>query len=271
MKICVRCNGKNSADYKYCKFCGAELPCVDRKPLRYSENECSPSPEHSFSPDSSEISVEEMKTYVGKNCEQIVPRFVWLSKGQRRQCWCLPVFLFGLFFGTVGTAVWFLYRKINKTAVFLLGLALLLQAIEMVVNFESTIEFYRALYSVTLNYIEGSSGDTSAMNGFAQYVTQLQNWYTDNTNGIVQIVCYYAGQVVVPIIYGFIGFNIYKKHAESDIIYEKSIAKTPAAYVEGLKRSGGVSVGRVFLGLGIYMIISTAMLIIPMVIAMIGA
>ena len=80
MKTCVRCGTENSSEYKYCKSCGAELPCVDEKSERNFDFHNKFFDASQFSLQSDDITIPEIDRFVGKNHEQITPKFITIQQ-----------------------------------------------------------------------------------------------------------------------------------------------------------------------------------------------
>ncbi len=272
MKICVRCGSQNSSDYKFCKFCGAELPCVDQKAERQYKNDCY-NDDIDFSPDSENITIPEIDRFVGKNYEQITPKFITLQQTGKKFMWCLPAFLFGLFFGLPGVAIWFLYRKMTKPAVFMLGAALVMEALNICFAFDVISELYRVLFDGFLQY--GSmmeQNPEAATEWFMNYLNQMTVWadsmVSSATYRIFDFVNTYICQIAAPVVLSLLGWNLYKKHTLKKISEIKRTSQNKEQYVIRLSREGGTSVGRAVAGLVIYVVICFAISLIPLIAAL---
>lgn len=271
MKVCVRCQTENSADYKYCKFCGAELPCADRKPL-WDNGDTDEAYKNEQSVSTSEdISVFEMNTFVGKNCDQIVPKFIAMQQNRRKTSWCMAVWLLGLFFGFYGMAAWFFYRKMNKPGIILLTVGILMQIGDLAVNFGNYSEFYRGLFDAMQIYTESLAVNSqTAAQWLTERTDQLVSIFIENASGLFSNINMYLGNFILPVIMGFLSFGIYKDHALSKIAVLKRDFSDPHIYVSQLQSYGGTSTARVVIELVVYFVISLIISMIPVIVWLIG-
>ena len=274
MKNCVRCGAENSSEYKYCKFCGAELPCVDQKVYRQNDTEYN-NDGIEFSTDSEDITIPEIDRFVGKNYEQIVPRFVTMQQKGIKFVWCLPAFLFGLFFGLPGLAIWFLYRKMTKPAAAILALALIFEGVKMAFAFGPLTECYTMLLSGIERYADLLiTNPEAAMQWLTDYINEMQILLSSSLSSgvpvIISTVDTYICQLFLPIGISFLGLFLYKKHSLKKISDIKRNSESKAHYVMRLTREGGTSVGRVCVGLAIYLLISFVISSLPLFVSVFG-
>lgn len=262
-KICIQCRTENQADYRYCKFCGAELPCVDRKneePLEPRVN----SYDQAEPCQSDDITINEMNVFVGKNNEKIVPKFISMQENFKKTSWCWPVFLLGFFFGFVGMAAWFLYRKMNKPAIWLLSVAAVFTLADLVVNFNAIAQMYGSMFSVLRDLFLRPTLDIEYVSSMLNNIT-LQ--YNASSIGIFSVINEYVGGWVLPIIFGFYGMHIYKKHAIEKISAFKKENRENPDYMMGIYRLGGTATGAAIAAVVIFKIFTTVVSVIPMIFA----
>ncbi len=245
MKVCIQCQTENSAEYKYCKFCGAELPCVDRKPVWESGDWQNQDTSNDSIPVSEDISIYEMNVFVGKNNDRIVPEFVNMQKKNKKVSWCWPVFLLGLFFGFFGMAAWFFYRKMNKIGFILLGVSIVLQAANLIANFGAMTQLYGDVFSVMYSYIDTYAADPSATSAWLNdYINELALRYSANAITIFSFIEQYVGGLAMPIVMGLFGHHFYKEHALEKIAKIKNEYGGTPAYIMHLNANGGTSAAR---------------------------
>ncbi len=266
MKKCVQCGAENRSDFKYCKLCGAELPCVDQKVCREYDPERE---EPEFSADSEDISLKEMSVFVGKNSNDIVSRFAALEQNGKKACFCLPAFLFGLFFGLPGAAIWFLYRKMKKTGAILLLISVAMSVISLIFTFSVQCEYYSQLFT-DMDYYGRlfALNPAEAVSWLSNYINQLTyNISASLTAAIPPVVRFFTGyfaNFAVPIILSFFAISIYKDYSLEKISDIKRGSKTYGIYTHKLKTQGGTSVAAPILGIIIYLIISGIISLIPL-------
>ncbi len=263
MKICVICKTENKPDYKYCKMCGAELPCVDRKPVW---EERAPVREPEISENAEEISTYEMNIFVGKNNHTIVPKFIDLQRNNKKVAFCLPVLLLGLFFGLFGIAAYFLYRKMTKPALITLGASLALILAETVVNFGAIYQFtgeYLALFS---ELVRGVMGEAE----LEAELSSLMLAFSNNSTVIFSYINTYLCGVAAPIVVALFTDYLYLEHSLSVISKCKRMGLPRAVYLTKLSSKGGTSGTAVLIGSVVYVAIAVIIIMIPIAAAIIG-
>ncbi len=263
MKRCIRCGNENRDDYIYCTMCGAELPCVDEK----QEWEDAPQT-NSAEYGKDGISVYEMNVFVGKNREQIVPKFVAIQK-EGRTFWCLPLILLGLFLGYFGMAAWFLYRKMNKAAALVLSFGLAVSLLDILVNIEGQIALYKNCMEVFRVYSENFASNPIAVSEwFTAKIDEITSIYNQSAFVWISRINVYLESLILPLVLGFFGIKIYMKYALKTIAETKAEQGSDTDYILILHRKGGCSVARIFIGLAIFCAASSVISAIPLVAAL---
>ena len=263
MKICVICKTENKPDYKYCKMCGAELPCVDRKPVW---EERAPVHEPEISENAEEISTYEMNIFVGKNNHTIVPKFIDLQRNNKKVAFCLPVLLLGLFFGLFGIAAYFLYRKMTKPALITLGASLALILAETVVNFGAIYQFTGDCLALFGELLRGSMAETEV----EAAINNLALTYSENASAVFSYINTYLCGLAVPIAVALFTDYIYLEHSLSAISKCKRQGLPRAAYLTRLSSKGGTSGTAVLIGSVVYLAIVVVIVMIPIAAAIVG-
>ncbi len=273
MKICVRCSAENSSDFKYCKLCGAELPCVDQKVCKKPEP--AEKPVADINLDSEDISIAEMSKFVGKNSGDIVPRFIKMQNTGKSLSFCMPAFLLGFFFGLPGVAVWLLYRKMIKPAAIVFAVSALLSAVPMFFTFGILCEYYRSAFSAVdyyLNSFAGSSAEAAIW--LIEYCGELTSWLSSELSKVVPWVVTaiidYGFNFVAPIVLSFFTVRLYKDYSIQKISSLKRNASHPMLYSVALTREGGTSVGTAVLGSLIYLAVTMLISAVPIIAAALG-
>ena len=263
MKICVRCKTENKPDYKYCKMCGAELPCVDRKPI-WEEQTAAPEPE--ISENAEEISTYEMNVFVGKNNHTIVPKFIDLQRNNKKVSFCLPVLLLGLFFGPFGIAAYFLYRKMTKPAIITLGASLVLILAETIANFGAIYQFTGEYLALLKELVRGVVGEAELEAELSSLVFTL----SENFTAIFSYINTYLCGVAAPIVVALFTDYLYLEHSLSVISKCKRMGLPRAAYLTKLSSKGGTSGTAVLIGSVVYIAIAVIIIMAPIAAAIIG-
>lgn len=268
MKTCVQCRTENGSDYKYCKFCGAELPCVDRKPFEENTDarQQGTGGEYADSPVSDDVTVTEMNIFVGKNNDKIVPKFISMQQKFKKTSWCWPVFLLGILFGYAGMAAWFFYRKMYKPALLLLAFGTVINIADIAVNFNSMVDLYGGFFDVLASYGQMLSQDAAnAVDWFTDSVNRLALQYSENSIGIFSLINEYVGGYILPVVLGLFGMHIYKKHSLGKIADIKRVYAASPAYRTVLYQKGGTSAVPAVIGWIVYTAVSTVSVMIPMI------
>ena len=120
-KICSECGTENEEKFKFCKNCGKEL-----EPQKFEQNDYNttsnnqPYGQYGYNdfiiPETEGIPNEEVATFVGRKAGKIIPKFAKMQATNSKISWCWPVAILSYFFGPVGAAFWYLYRKMYKMA-----------------------------------------------------------------------------------------------------------------------------------------------------------
>ncbi|MBO4693887.1 MAG: hypothetical protein J5659_05825 [Clostridia bacterium] len=244
--ICPECKTENEPEYRYCKNCGAPV---------FSERRGKTEPEHTVDtenpgnsgpiPDVTAIDgnpIDIVATFVGKNTDKIIPKFIKLEQRGVKTDWCWPPFIWGFFLGPIGVAIWFLYRKMYKPACLFGGIAVVLNYITAFLKafFKLGDEALGGLDNYINSYIKSGIFD---FNGLFAAVTDrnfvLINFINTVTNAV---------NLASAILIGIFGIYMYKKHVAERILRYRPGTKDPTYFKIGLAASGGTSPGAAILG-----------------------
>lgn len=271
MKTCLQCNTENNAEYKYCKFCGAELPCIDKKPLYEEETaEQNQTETENNATDNNEVTIAEMQIFVSKNSEKIVPKFIEMQKKLKKTSWCWPVFILGFIFGYIGMAGWFLYRKMYKIAIILLAVGMGFGLIDLIVNLPHLTTMFSGVYNLLESFIGNIDSQSTDMMSFDFALNGIIADYENESIKIISLISEWVGQYILPIIMGIYSLHFYKRHAIAKVINCKNTASACDDLNMILYREGGTSVGAVVIGIITYIAIDSLLSSIPLILSFIN-
>ena len=213
-KICLKCSTENEGNYVFCKYCGAVLPVVDR---RYNYPPADEEVREEVSePEIDGVSLSDMNRYVGKRPHKFIPKFLRMQALGQNTSFCAPVFLFGLFFGFFGTAVWFFWRKMSKLGWLFVGIGLFLAGLDIAVNYSAYSAFFDGSFGLFGDIIRNPQkyADPASVNEAAN---SLAFAFEESFNPVVSLISRYVGNLSVPSVMSLFAMYFYKKKAVSDI------------------------------------------------------
>ena len=245
--ICPECKTENEPGYGYCKNCGTPLFANNTASGQNSgggfyapdENGGKAQPQPELIDGNT---IEEVITFVGKNPQKIVPKFVKLQATASKTGWCWPPFILGFLFGPVGTAIWFLYRKMYSFAALFGAIGIAANYILRVLNYFWQIGTVNA--DPINNYFEGLAGGVFDYEGFISALTDskaILSYFVNSAYSALGIAC--------GVVAGVFGIYLYKRHAAKVIGYVKATV-TDVNYTKiAISSKGGTSVGAVIVGI----------------------
>ena len=256
--ICPECSTENEPHYPYCKNCGTSLKAEPKTepvtpPVTEPVTEPVPEPEtaepeanaytaqQDTAPDFSTgyisgIPEVEYRLFIGKNSDKILPKFTKMELTGTKTSWCWPAAILGFFFGPLGAALWFFYRKMYKPAFILSIIGTVLSIITGILTFGSNSEYINSFINAwtTGNFdsIINSVGDLtkSIPNTIAELIEDISTLATCAITGIF-------------------GYSIYKNYCFNKISEYKTYHADPTHYRLGLTYLGGTSGGMLALGI----------------------
>ena len=268
-KICSECGTENESDYIYCKNCGTLLADT-AKPAEPEPVKKEPEPEYisqavpnlqntqAFQPASPVYSTEsggaeytpgdtpvtdgipqeELALFIGKKSAAIMPKFIKMEITNSKVSWCWPPAVLGFFFGPMGAALWFFYRKMYKTGALLAVIGALINIIVAALTFNSTSADYTLLYRSFL------SGDMqSVLNALSSIGS------TSTLLDVIADVISSAADLATCILTGLFGYYLYKEHCIKAINNFRMSISDRRYYTMGLASVGGVSGGMLAVGI----------------------
>ena len=198
-------------------------------------------------------------------------RFMTMQSEGKKVSWCLPVFLFGLLFGLPGMAIWFLYRKMNRPAVALLAVSFAMRALNIILNFELIKSIYRSAFGTVTALFGGNFfGLAAEFKRIAEFIGEQINRYSENSVSVNLPLVSLALEIALPVFAGLFSLALYKKYCMKRIFTLKRELTDRTVYISSLSRVGGVSVGRVFVGMIIYVALLVAVSMLPFAAVVLG-
>ena len=244
--ICPRCGTENESEYTYCKNCGTLLSTVKETEngTYTNQNYSTPQPPvNGFQ--FGDITTEEMTLFIGKKSHNILPKFAKMEITNSKISWCWPVAILSLFFGALGASLWFFYRKMYKHAALLAVIGAVISILTTVLTGSVTPDLTEMFADVL------ESGDISAiLNAFNNIPPSKAIIYTVST------LISDLSDIIVFILCGLFGYNIYKNHCIEKIKNYKMYQSNSPYYKLGLSSIGGVSGGMLALGFVIMFVTS---------------
>ena len=242
LNICPECGTANEAEYLYCKNCGTKLSEKAKKESHAASQEEYTSQSNYSSYVNSDfvcidgIPVEELKIYIGKKSNEIMPKIINMDITHSKVSWLWPPAILGFFFGPLGAALWFFYRKMYKHAFILSGIGFIINLIISILTFDTT----NASIDIFINAF--SSGN------FTDAISEIIN----NTNSLLNSVANSVeniSTVVISVIVGIFGCGWYKNHCIYKIKSFREMNPDNNYYKLGLMSLGGTSGGMLALGI----------------------
>ncbi len=261
---CTVCGTENEEGYIYCKNCGAELKIKPVNPSAPPEShtgtENTGNVSYTYTPpqnsapqpnfygteqkvrysgmacDIDGITVKEMYCFVGKNANKIVPKFTKMHLTKSKTSWCWPAAVLGFFFGPIGTAVWFFYRKMYKMALIAAAVGVLLIGIIGAIG-GSTVSFSDSNEQLT-EALE--SGDITSFFDALSETSSTRSILAKNINNLINIA--------TLVLAGLFSLKIYKDFTLQKIKEYRLRGIDRSFYYLALYDGGGTSGGMAIVG-----------------------
>ncbi|MEE1330132.1 MAG: zinc ribbon domain-containing protein [Acutalibacteraceae bacterium] len=286
-KICSECGTENEQEYIYCKNCGALLGTAKTEPQKapavefISDKKTEPEYRNTesetanpqgdqrqyygtqYTPYSSSsytiggIPAEEAALFVGKKSAEIMPKFIRMEITRSKVSWCWPAAILGFFFGPMGAALWFLYRKMYKIGTVLLVAGAVLTCIFGAMNYgtdsqtvKNIIDSFAGSVVFLPELIDEAASETTVLGVIASALESI----TDLASGIIA---------------GVLGFYVYKEHCVKSILNFRNSCPDSRYYKIGLASVGGVSGGMLAAGLVCIVVVNNAVSLVTALISMI--
>jgi hypothetical protein len=257
-KICPKCGAENEPQFAFCKQCGAAFvsggqagfqqqayynqPPVPQQSLYgagagYSGNGPQYTPYRAAPSTIEDVPVGDVIEFVGPKADVFVPKFQRMAASGSKTGFNPIVFFLSLFVSPIVGTFWMFHRKMKKTAIIFLTIALILFAGQTVCGIKAMDSVTKALDSMASEqFLE------DAANGNQQAITQnIMNIYFDDD----MMTCYAVSSLIglcnlaLTIVMGVKANYYYKNFVLSSI---RAVDRSDeAAYHAELRRRGGTS------------------------------
>ena len=164
-----------------------------------------------------------------------MPKFTSMEFSGSKVSWCWPAALLGFFFGPMGAAIWFLYRKMYKIGALLLVLG-------------AALTFFLAALSYNPSAVETDDLFDAFTSGDVDLLDDLLIGEETVLSRVADLIDMATG-VACCILSGIFGFYAYKEHCVKAIRNYRMTGIDPRYYRIGLASVGGVSGGMVAVGI----------------------
>ncbi len=258
-KICSECNTENEEKYEYCKNCGAPLLSAEAEEFEtnfdkedfnpqhfenqnYTQNanfNSNPQYTHSnvFTETVEGLPYSDYAIFVGKKGDKYMPVFSKLEITSSKVAWHWPTAILGFFFGPLGAAIWFFYRKLYKPALLLTAIGAVLLIINAIIMGPTVANFMDSIDGEKL-YSSIVSGDIfDEAEAVENKESSLADIITETTDLATGILC------------GLFAHHIYKRHIHKTIMKYRESHVDSRYYQMALSSLGGTSDGMIVLGI----------------------
>ncbi len=280
--ICPECETENEKEYRFCKNCGTDLSVLDNaeqnenaeveqkasfaqeQPAESRENTdaprqtyvppVSPDPQPSYNAYSQNyakfvdsfdgVSMDEAAVFFGKKAPVFCEKISKMELSKSNVCWCWPVAVLSFFFGPIGAAIWFFYRKMYKIALILVAIGAALTLLLGVIGGVNDVLPVKDTVSLQSALQEGNL--TKIIKSFS-FEETFRTAVASALNSIVKIASF--------VLSGLFSMYFYKKFT-AEKIKELRFKTDPRFYTLALAATGGTSAGMVFAGIGFLMAVS---------------
>ncbi len=256
--ICPECATENESIYEYCKNCGTPIkinepqpePQPQPQPQTYSYN----APVNNFALDMIDGNpTADVAAFVGKKSNKFITKFSKMEITDSKISWCWPAALLGFFIGPMGSALWFLYRKMYKIGAILMAIGFALGALNW------------AFFGMPVPHEEMFGSIGNALQEGVFDFSFFKDFVTNETfDAVDTIICFAAG-----LFGGLFGTYIYKGFAKNKINRYRIKCSDMQYYSFGLSAMGGVSGGALTIGIAAYIILDDILTYIPKIMELI--
>ncbi|MBR0465926.1 MAG: zinc ribbon domain-containing protein [Clostridia bacterium] len=233
--FCGECGEENEPAFEYCKNCGAPLKREEPINSEYVGAEYQNNNGYGYSAPIESIDgikSDEIALFVGRKAPVILPKLTNMEMSGSKISWCWPVAVLSFFFGPLGAALWFFYRKMYKWAWCLVAFGFL------------TTLFVTVLRGDTVSLGQMIESFTDGKIALNELYTITSDWRFLLSETIDDVV-----NLASAILLGMFSFSIYKNFATSKIREYREKNSDPRYYRMGLSVVGGTSSGMVWVGI----------------------
>lgn len=265
-KFCMRCGTENDNGYTFCKNCGfriADMPASYGNTAQSTAQEAGDNPGVNASVDG--IPADQKMAFIGKNADKIINKFDRMDIAQSKISWCWPAAVLSFLFGFFGTAIWFFYRKMYKTAFLLVGVAVLLLGLRTALTYDYTV----AVLDLFVDAIKNIDSYMYNDQYIEEFLTKIENISLFGTASIASVLAD-VETYAATIIFGMFSLYLYKKHMVKKIGKFNTPGNVYIGNPAALSLVGGTSGGMAFLGVVIMLISQSIIETIPLIAYFIG-
>lgn len=203
------------------------------------------------------IPQEEIALFIGKKAAVIMPKFIKMEITNSKTSWCWPAALLGFFFGSMGAALWFYYRKMYKPAALLTVIGAVINIVTAALTFNSGSVDFTALYR-------------SILAGDAQSIINAFKTLGDSSTVLdfIATAISNAADLATCILTGLYGYYLYKEHCIKSINRFRMSIPDRRYYTMGLASVGGVSGGMLAVGIICMIVVSNLITVLTSVVSM---
>ena len=262
-KICRECGSVNEEHYTYCKNCGAKLDSAENNAYQQSATYAD-GQFYNARPTADSIEgvpTPDMVRFVGKNSYKIIEKWSLMELAHKKTSWCWPVFLLTFFFGLCGAGFWFLYRRMYKVGAVILAVSLALSILGTALTLDSASGLLGGIFSLSQELV--TSMDADGMYDMQVFEEGMEKLMSDSD--IIKLTAFSylsdALRVAVAVLLAMFALGLYKSFAANKI---KSYGR-PLTDME-LFLAGGTSGGAAAVGVVFYMIATTVISVISMIV-----
>lgn len=274
--ICPECKTENEGHFRYCKNCGTQLSVEEEAPVEEIKTPPVSEPIYEARADLkseipqeiNEISKKEFDAFLGKNSHNIYNKFLKMEFSGSKVSWCWPVFFLTFFCGFLGSALWFLYRKMFKPAVALILAGVLLLGVQTALNYDANKAAASSIMSIFGQVLGESTSDVANPELFPEFGGSDEIIEPATTNPILSTVSEVLGTAenfVGAIVLALFAMGIYKKHTIGKIREQWLKHGESQYYLYTLSLCGGTSGGLLALGIVIYVVAINVSSFIPII------
>lgn len=255
--ICPSCGASNEANFSFCRMCGTPLAGrTQGQPYTANHSGC-------YEPNTiGGHPTPVVRAFVGANgsSQKIIRRFADMEMSRSSVSWCWPVFLLSFLLGPMYSAVWFFYRRMNKTGLLVALIGTLISLVEMGISFEFTVAFTRELLSQLQNITDDIiAGNTPAVYDWMDnfYSLPIESSQVNMLTDVVSLIAL-AGCAVLSVF----ALKIYKNHISKKLNCGVALNDTYE-----VSRLGGTSTGGAVLSVILLVVTENIIVAIPFIYA----
>ncbi len=256
--MCESCGTENEVEYSYCKNCGNPL----KKASFTEEQEAQP---RGFDYGSQNdvnlnfmeyegVSTVEMNAFIGAKANNFLPKFTKMQLCNSKTSWTWPAAILGFLLGPLGSALWFFYRKMYKTAIIfaVIGAVITVLTGVMTAGISSTLTegvLEEGMEMIAEGNFSGFISEIEAMEGAVPVKDKILSTVAD--------IITQASELGAALVSGIYGMYFYKSHCIRKIKEYRTNLSDQRFYKMGLISLGGTSGGMLALGLLIMIVASS--------------